>query len=370
MKIAISADWHVGYMKGTYLIKGKPNRELDMDRQIKFMALKCQEEQVDKFIIAGDLFHKNVVSGYYFCKVIDYIRTFSDKDIDVVLLIGNHEMNEQGDSVIFPIGKLREEGISVIDTVKMVLLDASGMKILYIPHIRKDVFKEYKNFTSYVKNEISNMKFSPNTIIVGHFQPKGFDHGSEESMFAGSTRFLDTKIFPDDVKIFAGHVHKPQENGNVYTPGDIVRYRIDEAKDVKSFLIYDFNKVERMPLNCQKMSVVKIDLLNKNSYSLPRDKIIKHKGRMVAVRITTSKQNRMKISQKEIFKIFERIGARIVSFKIDVHKSEVLLTKSKNAVLPKIILKRVVNNMIKGEENKKRIYNLGVDIYDKVCRSS
>ena len=47
MKIAVSADWHADYMSKTYLIDGIPNREIDLDKQIKIMVKECVKRKLN-----------------------------------------------------------------------------------------------------------------------------------------------------------------------------------------------------------------------------------------------------------------------------------------------------------------------------------
>jgi len=367
VKIAASADWHVDNLGKTYLIDGVSNREIDLGKQINEMVYVCKQKNVKIFFIAGDLFDKNLVTGYYFDKVVDYLEMFTDNDIEIVVIQGNHETKESGIPLTNTLKRLRNKNIWVFDSISM--LPIGNATIFLIPHIRRDLFKQYENYTEYVKDVISKYKKISKPIIVGHFQPINSVPGSEQEMFAGSTRYIDCSIFKNAL-VICGHVHKPQEIGRVIIPGSPVRFTKSERNEIKRFVIYDTvtNKLESVELNCQKMSLIKVDFLNKNVVNFPREKISKYKDTLLYIDVVSSKKNRYRVNSREIISVFEDIGAKVVSFKVSTISEESRLKKSirRKSMAPNNVFDRILAQVVKKEEERKRIGNIGKKIMGEV----
>jgi len=367
VKIGVSADWHVDNISKTYLIDGIPNREIDLGKQVNEMVRVCKQKNVKTFTIAGDLFDKNAVTGYYFNKVVDYLEMFTDNDIEVVIIQGNHETKESGIPLTNTLGRLRNKNIWVFDSITK--FPAKDATIYLVPHIRRELFKQYKNYTEYVKDTIFKYKEKGKSIIIGHFQPTLAVPGSEQEMFAGSTRFVDCSIFKNAL-VVCGHVHKPQEMGRVIIPGSPVRFNKSERSEIKRFVIYDTvtNKLESAELNCQKMSLIKVDLFNKSVINFPKERIMKYKDALLYIDVISSKKNRYKVNSREIVSVFEDIGAKVVSFKVDLVGESGKLEKSvgRKSMTPNSVFNRMLTQIVKKEEEKKRIGNMGRKVMEEV----
>ena len=370
MKVGITGDLHIDNMRGTYLtdhyVGGKPNRELDMDKQMNTMNRVCLEKKVDVFMILGDLFDRSLVSGYYYKKMLDYLWMFADSGMKIIVMDGNHDTSESGSSIVSPISRFRNENIFVIEKAGF-FSKIKGLSLFLAPHEKKENFKDHKNYTSYLLSYFKPMRKID--FIIGHFQPVGAVPGSEENMFSGSTRFVDTSVF-GGVPIFCAHVHKGQELPHyTYIPGSVVRFNFGERKEKKRFLIYDVgNKVESIELDCQKMFSVNIDLVNKSDYSLDKNKLEKYKDCLIGVKIKTTKQNRPKISRRNIEETFDSVGAHIIQIKIKTEDKDKKSTKedSKKKMSIERVFSRILNKVVSSKEDIIRIKKLGMDVLKEV----
>ena len=359
MKEAFTGDWHIDNIRKTYLVDGTPNREIDLDEQVNTMLKECIEREVEWFVILGDLYDKHVITAYYFNKVVDILRMFTHNKIRVVVIPGNHELKESGLPITSALSKLKDEYIYVYDRISLV----SQAGIILIPHVRRNEYKNYGNYTEYVKKEISRFKISK-PIVAGHFQPTSATPGSEQEMFAGSTRFVDCSIFKNAL-VICSHVHKPQEIGRIVIPGSPIRFILSERDEAKRFIVYDTEnqELESIGLNCQKMALVKIDLFSKNTLSLPDDKIRKYKNMLVYIKVTTSRKNRYRISAKDVTSKFEKMGAYVMSYEVHTikdDKKEQEESDIKNvSMTPISIFSRITNKVVKKVDERKRILSKG-----------
>jgi len=363
IRYAFTGDWHSENMDRTYLVNGIPNRELDMNNQIIKMRGILVEKKIDVLVVVGDIFHKSRIDGYYYSKVVDYLRMFMKKKIKVVIMPGNHDLTESGSSITKAFGKLKDVNLIIIEKAQFTNF-GGNCNFLILPHEKKEVFKEYKSYTEYVKNIIKGHK--ENYIIAGHFQPLIAVPGSEENMFSGSTRYLDTSIFGDR-KIFCGHVHRSQNIGNIYIPGSIVRFDVNDSKNDKGIYLYNSekDKVLFKKLNPQKISKVTIDFLDKE-INIDLEKVKKYSGQMLVVNVNSSQENKGKINYKEIIDVFENVGAKVISYSTKYNRLENLeKSEDRGSMSPLNVMKRMISKHIR-KDNRKRIFDLGKKILGEI----
>ena len=361
MKIGLSADWHIDNMSRTYLVKNVSNRELDMDKQVWFMLKECIKRQVKYFIIAGDLFNKTTVNGYWFNRAIKYLRSFTDAGIHVVVIPGNHEVSESGVPLTNTLRELRNDMISVYNEVGSMF--SSGASFFLIPHIRREAFKDYKSFTEFVKEKwLARVRSKHGTVVIGHFEPKGSLPGAEREMFAGTSRILDTMMFRNSV-VFSGHIHTPQKVGNMFIVGSPIRFSLGECKETKRFIIYDTEKKkgETIDLDCQRMYKIHIDFVTKDKVEFSKEKMKKYRDVIVGISVESSKENRMKIVSRDIISAFEEAGAQVISYEVKTQKEDTSKTKKgdKLSMTPVSLFVRTTKKIVKSDDRVPGILKMG-----------
>jgi len=349
MKIGMTADLHIDNISRTYLINGVSNRELDLDKQVNFMLETCIEKNVSYFVIAGDLFNKTSVNDYYFSRAAGYLKKFARNGIKVIVIPGNHEMNEEGLTLTNVLTELENKKIAICNKIGLFHL-SGGCDLFLIPHVRRNEFKEYNLFTDFVKSKWKELLERKYLIVIGHFEPKGAVPGSEREMFAGSSRTIDTRIF-NSSKVFCGHIHAPSMvTDNVCIIGSPVRFSLNECKETKRFVIYDTEKgvVESIALNCQKMRKVSIDFVTKDNVKFEEERLKQFKDVMVGISVKTSKANRARIISRDIISAFENVGAKILSYEVKTVKQEIEKdTKKYTTMTPVELFKRIAKKIAK-----------------------
>lgn len=371
MKIGISADWHIDNKKSTYYIGAKTNREIDLENQVDFMVKKCSEEGVEFFFIAGDIFDKSMIDSYFFTLALKLIDKLLAAGIEVYVIPGNHDWVGARYPITAAIGKLKERGINVINKAIEIELSNIGEKkrCLLIPHIQK---KKYKTSGTYQDYVVDLLKENNSDFIIGHFQPIGSVAGSEEEMFAGSSRIVDPDVFKGRL-VFCGHVHKPQEmniseNSGIYIVGSPVIFSMKERDDNKRFIIYDtkINVISSIPLPCQKFYKVKIDLFTKSEFILDESKIKKYKGACVGVVVESSKENRIKVNWNYIYEKFESVEAYVVSKRVDIKKTDMIEKIKSKEITPKSVFLKTLSSVVKDQSKKESLKRQGLEILEKL----
>ncbi len=361
MRIGMSADWHADNMKRTYFIKDVLNRQLDMDAQVKTMIRICKEQQVSHFFILGDLFETSYVKGYHFARVVAYLRAFVDRGIRVIILPGNHEITEIGNSVMPAISALKHKDIEVWDKAGMYTL--GNINVLALPHERREVFKEYSTYTEYV-TALKEEYAGEYDIVVGHFQPTNAYVPMRSEMFIGSSRLLNTSIFPKNVPIYCGHVHTPQDIANTCIIGSPVKQFLGEAEEQKRFVIYDTKEKghESYNLNCQPMKRYVVDFTETDAFPNVDSSF---RGCMVGVDIT-AKTGTVVASRQALQKLFDTVDARIIVFRIHrVHAEARSVRAKKESMSPRSLFARMVFLSVKAKGVAARLVKLGTHILDR-----
>jgi len=359
MKIAITSDWHIGNNKGTYLVSEKTNRELDLEKQIEFMLQESKKKKIEWLLIAGDLFDKDSVDGYWFASAMDYLEKFLDNKIKILLIPGNHDWSSVKNPITEIVKQMKHPGIFVIECIEAIEL--GDCKCLCIPHIKKELLPD---MNSSVKSALAE---SEPDIVLGHFQPTGSVAGSEEEMFAGSSRIIESALFNNGI-VFSGHIHKPQILGkNIHIIGSPVRFNFGERREEKRFIIYDTldSSIESIILDCQKMFRISIDLVTKDDFSL-KNIGEKYKNALLGIQIKTTKENKSKVNWQYITNQFEKKqGGKIISKKLEIIKKDVLKKSNKEDVSPKKVFQKICNKIVENGKTRERIIEMGLEIINE-----
>ena len=230
MKIDIlhTADWHLWHKhKYTRLIPGK---HWDDMFEAKMEVLKntfipfCKENQINHFIIAGDVFeHYNPIEPVR-REFIKLLIKISENVESVSVLLGNHD--------IYKGQKSLESLWSFIYT-----LDVSNIDIYYEPFI--------------MKNE---------RISVDHRGVYGFEANNGYIEKPENVVKLNVPNNTCD-KVLLGHYHKNQYRDNIYYSGSPYPVNFGEQNEKKYFNIFYGNKFKRIEIEGIKFQTLN---LNKN----------------------------------------------------------------------------------------------------------
>ena len=157
MTVAVIGDLHFGM---------RINDERFIEYQIaewnKFIGY-CKENNIKQMIILGDFFdNRNIIS----VKILDRVlNDIIDNDMDVILLIGNHDTLFKNTSKVNTPKLLFEKyaNIRVIQSPEEIEID--GVPCLFVPWINKENYDE----------SLAAIKKSKAKHCFGHFELKEFE---------------------------------------------------------------------------------------------------------------------------------------------------------------------------------------------------
>lgn len=234
MKILHTADLHIGIENyGRQDPDSFINtRILDFFRSFDFIVLKAIHDQVDLFIISGDIYHQREPNIYIQNEFSKRLIRLSESGIPVALLIGNHDsllaMKRISSLQIFK--ELKVPNIYVFDEPRLVTIPTKSGKIqvLGLPYLEKNVLNEYylnysiqENakqeyasfiFSRLIQEHLVEMDTKTPCILLSHVTLREAVYQNWRPAMIGNEIYVNQEIFHETPfqYIALGHIHKPQ----------------------------------------------------------------------------------------------------------------------------------------------------------------
>ena len=223
MKISFTADLHLsGFVSDlTDPATDLPERLSEKKKVLYSIIGEMKQRNSNTLIIAGDLLHnKSVIYSLAQSVLLDFIR--ENKDINFVVIDGNHDLSGKGKTVVSALKCLDSE-----PNIKRVQFDqvVKAEDFVFIPYSM--------NLPKHIRENSGN-------FLVSHF-------GLNEALLnCGSSIVADISL--KDLAgrykyAFLGHYHTPQdimrEDIKLYYMGSITQTDWSEKNEEKRFLVFD-----------------------------------------------------------------------------------------------------------------------------------
>ena len=252
MRIFHTADWHLGK---------KLNESINLidvqEDLLNQMKQILREENVDVFVLAGDVYQSIQVSD----DAVRLLNNFLKETVTTlpntlfIILNGNHDPAEK---LNFASDLLREN-LKIISKLNYKLLPISISKngkiydFYPIPFYRVNEYRfTFENFTinetkDIYKDILKNLHINKNhkNILITHtaidFMNKQERADSEDDTY-GNVGLVPSSIFSDFDLVLLGHFHKHQKfEKHIYYSGSIYKYSASEHNNKKGVIIHDLN---------------------------------------------------------------------------------------------------------------------------------
>lgn len=249
MKIAITADWHLGVRSIDKLESTK--------RTIHNLINKCIDESIDYIVVAGDIYHnKSIIYTDIQSELLDIIRSY--RTIKFVIIDGNHDLSSRGVN--------SQSALKSLDFEPNVIRISEPLKIgdfLFCPF-------------SYNINEI--IKSNSSKYLISHF---GLNEATLSSGCSIKSDISLNDLLGKYEVVICGHYHKPQEINKrditfIYT-GSIIQLDLSERNEDKRFIIFDSatGKIDSYPTEgWSRYYLFKISKDNKDEVISRADQLI------------------------------------------------------------------------------------------------
>jgi len=209
----------------------KNNSELHNQDCLRFIDWFCEQvradDNIDHIVFMGDWFeHRNALNGL----TLDYAYRGAKKlqalNLPVYFIVGNHDLYYRTTREVFSTNFFDALGFNMIQE-PTVIEELGETGALMCPFLFES---EYASLVSYLKVP----------VWFGHFEFKGF-------VITGDTKKMehgpDAKEFKSARRIFSGHFHKRQAEGNVTYIGNAFPADFSDANDNKrGMMIYQYDR--------------------------------------------------------------------------------------------------------------------------------
>ena len=240
-KALIFADMHI------HAHKGSIDRLSDCLKALNWVFNTAHERHIKHIFFLGDLFHEQGKID-----VLNYLRTFEvfmqhmltdARDIDVHLLVGNHDMyhKQQWDvNSIKPLTAIPR--VRIIDKPTTETID--GRVIDWMPHIENPI-KSLEDLKAGRKNM---------SLLLGHLAVSGAAlntyYGTKSDViveYDNEMRYVDESVFGDWDLTLLGHYHGSQKlaGGKVEYVGTPLQISFGEAFQQKHVIILNLETMEK-----------------------------------------------------------------------------------------------------------------------------
>ena len=211
MKIAITADLHLT----------NPTANPERFHALKNILLQCEKENVDRLIIAGDLFDKDTNNPAPF--ELEVSKANLSK-LEIILFPGNHDPK-------LSLSQFTHPSIKVVESGQYIQLDDASTSLLLLPY-KAGTFMG-SELAKYVSAEMGKfVLISHGDWLGGSLKTNPHEPGSYMPLTAADLR----KYQP--TRVFLGHIHIPSADGIVMYPGSPCPLDITETGP-RSFILYD-----------------------------------------------------------------------------------------------------------------------------------
>jgi DNA repair exonuclease SbcCD nuclease subunit len=184
----------------------KIRRGEDFFKNFEAVLLYAKNKNVDMVVHGGDLFYRSKVPIPIVDRVYQTLSAFTDNEIPVYIVPGNHERSRLPISLF-----LNHTFIHTFDRPKIYPLKKKYIRIIIggFPFIRKNVNSEFLSIMSQSgwTTECADIK-----ILVFHQAIEGAAVGPKNYTFRNSEDVIPLSLLPNDANIvLCGHIHRQQK---------------------------------------------------------------------------------------------------------------------------------------------------------------
>jgi len=256
VKIAFTADWHIGVSTHSTNKVGIPSRTQDSIDSVNKIINKAKDLNCDTFIVGGDLFHHSNPRPAFIFEAVKLLQYANRMFEDIIVISGNHDPMPLNGGV-GSIGLLTN--MNDIPHNRMYEEDADLLITKREEKVHLSI-RPYQKKTQVMEKPMSLDNEAP-IIMIAHHHFQGAVVGSETRMLAGGVSVIEEL---DGVSlILSGHIHKPQhiktpKGVSVLYPGSPARFYFSDRDDTKGFWVIetegksvnnlDFIEIENRPM--------------------------------------------------------------------------------------------------------------------------
>ena len=226
-RVAIITDTHFGIKKGSQIFHDYFEK---FYQEVFFPTL--EKEGIKTVLHLGDCFDVRKGIDYWsldWAKRV-FFDPLQDRGIQVHIVVGNHDIFYKNTLKINAPGlNLNEyENVTCYSSPQDVRVE--GENVFFIPWICEDNAEEF----------VESMAYSEASVAMGHLEIAGFYANQNYQCQHGT----DARVFSQFSKVFSGHFHKKNSNGNITYLGNPYQLYWNDEGDTRGFHLFDLGTEE------------------------------------------------------------------------------------------------------------------------------
>lgn len=321
MKVLFIGDPHI-----------KPDNHEEVDILIRELKKICEEEKVDRVIIAGDLMHYHErIYTQALNKTLHFINTLTSY-CPVDILVGNHDMinNQQFLTSNHWMNIFHSyKNVCIID--KPLKRIENGISYVLCPYVYPGRFIEALNTL--------NDNWKECDFIFCHQEFKGCKMGSIISTIGDEWK----DEYP---QIISGHIHDNQKINNIYYPGTPLQHAFGDT-DKRVVCMIDHKEIKEIELDVPKKKIIKTTI---NELSTTQMKL----SNSLKIKVKATSEEFKLFKETEQYKECINKGVKIQLEKIEYKEIERTKYDSFHSILHELVcldsdllLKKIYNEILK-----------------------
>ena len=226
-RVALITDTHFGIRKGSQIFHDYFEK---FYQEVFFPTL--EKEGIKTVIHLGDCFDVRKGIDYWsldWAKRV-FFNPLQEKGIQVHVIVGNHDIFYKNTLKINAPGlNLNEyENVTCYSSPQDVCVENEN--VFFIPWICEDNAEEF----------VESMAYSEASVAMGHLEIAGFYANQNYQCQHGT----DARVFEQFSKVFSGHFHKKNSNGNITYLGNPYQLYWNDEGDTRGFHLFNLGTEE------------------------------------------------------------------------------------------------------------------------------
>jgi len=232
MKILHTSDWHIGH---NFFNIERNDEFLEFFKWIKQIIIK---ENIDILLISGDIFDVYYPSSDALKLYYDFLVSVKNILKKVIIVGGNHDSVKTLNAPKEILKYLDVIVVSGGENDFCEVIEFDDFNIVAVPYLREGILKKHNLNDIYASKLVPNKK----NIAMGHFGIDGVEYANSEREIGG-LGVISKDIFDGYDYVALGHIHKPQNFGNIVYSGSVLALNFKETYE-KKIVILDTDTFE------------------------------------------------------------------------------------------------------------------------------
>lgn len=323
------------------------SRIVDQLNLLEWTLDQAHDRSCDDIILTGDVFEDPKPHPYLITLFIAWLKKCQAYNVNVHIIMGNHDILRSGSVYSSPLDIISEAGIENVDVYRDINTVYIGTTAFtFVPFRDRKSYNVTSNaealalLTDSLVYELSSIPLTYKKVIVGHLAIEGSIPIGDEFDDINNELFCPITMFAGYDYVWMGHVHKPQVMNKVphiAHVGSMDISNFGETDHKKHIVIVDCNSndfsIEYLPTRALKKILVTVpkDTVDSTQYVLDELKKAQNLDKsIVKVEVSLAVPELKSINKSSIEKYLSEQGVYNVTG-ISENKKFALIKKDTNS---------------------------------------